>query len=675
MESILLDFAACFPADTVVAGPEVNAAHANAALRLQVLAGGEPRHLVLKARAGRWDVSDHLYLAVALRNTGGREAVVSVEVDSEGAGAWSNRNDVSTVLTPGEAKTVKVLIVRPPLDADGALARFFAGNDGEAGGEYNSAMLGLPGGFTWHWNRIDPRQVTQIVVSVPFPQGGEVIEILRVVAEGKYDPPTARELEHGFSPFIDSFGQYRHRVWPGKVSSPDDLAAAYREEEADLVAHPGPAGWDQYGGWMGGPQLAATGRFATIRHEGKWWLVDPEGRLFWSHGIDCVHLHWASTQIRRREHWFADLPEEDSPLAECYSVRDGERHGYNFSQANLYRKYGEAWHERYLDRVHQRLRSWGVNTVANWSAPEICLRRETPYVIDVHYTSRQIEGNRKLPDPFDRGFATAVQNSLAARSESVGDPWCIGYFVDNELSWQPGIAAAALVAAAPPDQPAKQELQRDLRARYRTVEALSAAWGTRYPSWRGFLESREAPDASRAQGDLAAFLSKLAETYFRICREQVKAADPGALYLGCRIHQPNPRVMQAAARYCDVLSLNSYKYDVRAADPTQGLDLPVIIGEWHFGALDRGPLHPGLRHVGDQSERAVMYCSYLKSALAHPLLVGAHWFQYGDEATTGRGDGENCQVGFVDVCDTPYAETVRACREVGYVLYPYRHGG
>jgi len=79
--------------------------------------------------------------------------------------------------------------------------------------------------------------------------------------------------------------------------------------------------------------------------------------------------------------------------------------------------------------------------------------------------------------------------------------------------------------------------------------------------------------------------------------------------------------------------------------------------------------------VQSQSERAVLYKSYLRSALSHPLLVGVHWFQYGDQATTGRGDGENCQVGFVDVCDTPYSETVRACREVGYVMYEYRLGG
>jgi hypothetical protein len=151
--------------------------------------------------------------------------------------------------------------------------------------------------------------------------------------------------------------------------------------------------------------------------------------------------------------------------------------------------------------------------------------------------------------------------------------------------------------------------------------------------------------------------------------------DPDALYLGCRIHQENPRVLQVAAEHCDIVSLNCYRYDVRMVNLPAGLDVPVIIGEWHFGALDRGPLHPGLRHVQDQHERGLLYRSYVQGALSHPLIVGVHWFQYGDEATTGRGDGENCQVGFVDVCDTPYPETVHACREVGHAMYQHRLEG
>ena len=97
-----------------------------------------------------------------------------------------------------------------------------------------------------------------------------------------------------------------------------------------------------------------------------------------------------------------------------------------------------------------------------------------------------------------------------------------------------------------------------------------------------------------------------------------------------------------------------------------------MIGEFHFGALDRGLFHPGLILCENQAERAKAYEDYLRGALSNPWIVGAHWFQYQDEATTGRFDGENYQIGFVDVCDRPYPETIEASRRVGYDMYRFR---
>ena len=48
------------------------------------------------------------------------------------------------------------------------------------------------------------------------------------------------------------------------------------------------------------------------------------------------------------------------------------------------------------------------------------------------------------------------------------------------------------------------------------------------------------------------------------------------------------------------------------------------------------------------------------------------WFQYSDQAFTGRGDGENYQIGFIDICDNPYPEIIGAARKIGYHLYQTR---
>ena len=38
----------------------------------------------------------------------------------------------------------------------------------------------------------------------------------------------------------------------------------------------------------------------------------------------------------------------------------------------------------------------------------------------------------------------------------------------------------------------------------------------------------------------------------------------------------------------------------------------------------------------------------------------------------GIVNGENYQIGFLDIADTPYQETVDKCREVGYQMYRLR---
>jgi agarase len=103
------------------------------------------------------------------------------------------------------------------------------------------------------------------------------------------------------------------------------------------------------------------------------------------------------------------------------------------------------------------------------------------------------------------------------------------------------------------------------------------------------------------------------------------------------------------------------------------LDRPAIIGEFHFGALDRGMFHTGLQATGSQAERAAAFARYVQSVADHPNFVGAHWFQYTDQAITGRPrDGENYNIGFVNVVDTPYPEMVNAAREMHEGIYPRR---
>lgn len=503
----------------------------------------------------------------------------------------------------------------------------------------------------------------------------------------------AMKLPGGLFPMIDRFGQYRHRQWPGKTQTLDELRRHREAEQKDLKEHPGPQGWDTYGGWLDGPPLKATGFFRVEKSQGRWWIVDPDGSLFWSHGIDCVHATSGATPIADRMHYFEPFPAAGTPEAQFLGRQNWAPKGYyqrfqdksfatfNFTGVNLLRKYGPDWSTAFAQLAHARLFSWGMNTIGNWSDPDVFRLRKTPYVVNCSPSGRdvrQIEGSTgywgKFPDVFDAGFRSSLRRALEQeRGKSAGDPWCIGFFfVHNELGWGDETSLAVAALASPADQPAKQAFLGDLQSKYTTVERLNAAWGTAHPSWNALSAASDPPDKQKAGEDLKAFYTRLAEVYFRTCREEIQRVAPNQLYLGCRFAWVNDRAAQAAAKYCDAMTYNLYKRDIAEFRPPAGIDKPVIVGEFHFGALDRGLFHPGLQKTAGQQERAALYKSYVQGALRNPAIVGTHWFQYGDQATTGRGDGENYQIGFLDICDTPYPETIAACREVGYSMYTYR---
>jgi len=643
-------------------------------LRIETRVGGDIRGVRLRAPAGNWDMSRYLYVAMDVQNRGTEEVLVSCRLQNA---RWV---DGAVVIPPAESRILSVLLKRRILPPH--LEKAFPG------------MNGMPGGFVGIWDQPDLSRIDTLTIAFPGEAGPKAVEIGNVRSYGSYEPPSEARLRGSIFPFVDRFGQYRHATWPGKLESTEDLVRRRRAEQDELAKHPGPADWGTYGGWAKGPKLKATGYFRVEKHQGKWWLVDPEGLLFWSHGITCVRAA-NGTPITGRERAFEYLPVDSPAASQFYGTGKQAARGYyrehvpyktySFDGANLLHKYGDNWRAAFAETTQQRLRSWGMNTIANWSDEAIYLQRKTPYTATLGTGGRRIEGSEgtwgKFPDPFDPGFRQGLQRQLAdQKGKSAGDPWCIGYFVDNELSWGDEFALALAVLGSPADQPAKQAFDADLRSKYKTIDKLNAAWGTSHASWDDFLRSRSAPPKDKASGDLVRFNHKLAETYFRICRDSIREAAPNGLYLGCRFDfhfypvedAGRDWLVRIAGQFVDVISFNRYRFSARDLVPPKGVDKPLIIGEFHFGALDRGLLHTGLRSVLDQRQRGEIYAGYVRSALENPWMIGTHWFQYGDQPVTGRSDGENYQIGFIDVTDQPYAETVAASRSVGYAMYEHR---
>jgi len=664
---MLFDFEKDFDIGTVITSDAKVTLSEMGTLRIETGHKEQWPGITLRAPKGMWNLSKYEYISIDVKNTSGNQITVYCRVDNPGADG--NKNCVTDGVTVDASATGTLVVQLFP--TPWRLSE-------------PVELIGMRGSPV-HSGKIDTSNVTQLVVFVNKPNADYVFEIGNVRADGSVKMLAVKT----FFPFIDQFGQYIHDDWPGKTHSLEELVAYGKAELKDLAAHPGPPDRNRYGGWIAGPKLKATGFFRAEKYQGKWWLVDPEGRLFWSHGIDCVHSSDA-TPITDRERYFRNLPDSDSPFAKFYNTGTWAPHGYykdhcpyktyDFSQANLLRKYGQDWKRAFAEVTYARIKSWGMNTMANWSDADIYLMRRIPYVCTIDCSARKIEGSQgywgKFNDVFDSGFRRSVAEGFAAeKGKAAGDPWCIGFFVDNELSWDDEVSLAVAALISPPDQPAKIVFIDDLKTKYETVDKLNAAWGTEYATWEALLQSRQAPDRNKAQEDLTIFYTKTAETYFETIREELKKAAPDQLYMGCRFAWVNDRAARAACKFCDIVSYNRYEYSVEEHRLPSDIDKPVIIGEFHFGALDRGMFHPGLKITANQQDRAAKYKNYVTGALRNPYIVGTHWFQYKDQATTGRGDGENYQIGFVDICDRPYPEIVQASREVGYNMYDYRLKG
>ncbi len=618
------------------------------------------RAVAIHPEEGVWDASDYRFVRCELGNPGNEPQVVEL-----GFGEYDLTLGAA-IIPPGEMKILKAVIYRT--DHPAYIDSLFP------------VMHGKPDGTLRGWMDSTCDSIEYIRLVFPEAKKGGAVTFGRIWLEEPYVLYSAAELEKRFFPFVDRYGQYIYDEWPLKIHSREELLVYDSLETEELKGMSCPEEWDRYGGWANGPQLEATGRFRVEKVNGSWWFVDPEGKLFWSHGMDCVEFGTQTrTRITGREGFFQWLPGPGSPEASLY--REGIDQGdtirrLSFHALNTYRKYGKDWEQESNERIHDRFLHWGMNTIGNWSDPRIYLQRKTPYVLTAYSPRRG-----KLADPFAPGFREELENSLRSRTEEVGDPWCLGVFVDNELKW--GVKWAPKIPeqilTAPADQPAKEVFVERMRGKYPTIVDLNDAWGSSFSGWDALLMNSEViPGAS---SDMREFMKEFASLYFASCRDAVRSVDPEMLYLGCRMDfhlYPEDTslnyIIRIASRFCDVVSFNRYRYTCSGLVPPDGGDYPLMIGEFHFGTLETGLLQPGLRYAADQQQRAALYRHYVKSALQNPWLVGTHWFQLADQAVTGRPDGENYQAGFLTVGDVPQQEIIEASRSLGYSMYRIRSG-
>ncbi len=506
-------------------------------------------------------------------------------------------------------------------------------------------------------------QVDSLGIALVSPIGTQSIQIKNV--ELTMEP---QDSIYSPIPLVDKFGQWIPAEWPGKAKTDDELQAAWAEEDASLK--PGDFSYSKFGGYAN-TQVKATGFFRVEKVDGKWWFVDPEGHLFYSTGSTGIGPRIDVSRIQGREYIYAELPPTAElaipglPVQRPAAAADrpsagqqqgspqgarpqgaGRQPGYSFYTWNLFRRFGSDWYQKWMDFTVRRMDAWGLNTIANWSDATLGGSQRKPYVVSIGGWGNNAS-TMGMPDVYAPDYASTVDASAERQcAQRKDDPYLIGYFIGNEPIW-PGREAELIdIIIKGEETPMKAALLKHLQAGDTKERRLEFVYNT-YSKFVSLVD------------------------------KAIKKYDPNHLNLGLRFGgSAHEQLINASKESFDVFSINVYGYSInsdllqRIADIS---GLPIVIGEFHFGTPGRG-LAPGLAQVSNQEERGVAYRYYVENCAANPAVVGTHWFQWLDQPSTGRNDGENYNIGFLDVTDRPYKEFIDAVIETNKRFYDVHSG-
>ena len=539
-------------------------------------------------------------LELDIENTGEHEAMIFGYAGEENPYCWSSG---LLALKPGEREKLRIMVFHQKSpEADKAFPK----------------MMGLPG--------------RSAHMDVPDIYKSPVLDLLRIELEGEdhpvqialhgilkfglCNPPTGEAIKDIY-PMMDRFGQYRHGEWINKIRRESDLKKQNEKEKREIAASPCAPDRNKYGGWIGGPKFEATGHFYVKQVDGRWWFVDPEGRLYWAFGPTYIRPSCRAA-LEGYEYLYEEL------------VEDGD-----FYKNNLIQRYGsDNWKEAFFDRTHERIRHWGMNTFGIASDRELCLTSRTPYSMGIN-SLRYAAGNGL--GLLDAAWKQRLEESAARVCEKTADdPFCIGYFMDNEIHDKPDFERWNYYYAT----------CRDVMKKYAPNKLYL---GSRQ-DWHRFPRGGNPVRVDWSDG--------------------TDAHNYSSLYVGYEA------VLRAYASHADVLAFNQYRYTYCNLRMPDYANKPILISETTVGAMDRGMIHPSLRPTQCQEERASACKHMLDSALKNPWIAGVHWFMYMDQPCTGwSGNGENFQMGLIDICDTPYSELRESIMDIGYSMYERRYNG
>ena len=361
---------------------------------------------------------------------------------------------------------------------------------------------------------------------------------------------------------------------------------------ADLQPLPVDAPLDRFGGLKSRPASMATGFFHTQQLDGRWWLVDPDGAVFFSLGINSI-----------------------APVR-----TDGGREA-------LTRLFGSE--RRWAEAATKQLRDAGFNTAGAWSAHELLDETPQPLPATRLWSFMSAYGKKRggtfmqaghvgypgdCPFIFDAGFPGFCAEHARQLAKHRDDPLLLGHFSDNEMPWSRAMLENYL--RLPADDPGHRAA-------------------------RDWLDDRRGTESGGGvtDADRSAFLEFAVDRYLSIVAAAIRRVDPNHLFLGVRLHEPVfdlPEVFRAAGRHCDVICVNYYRVwtpaESQMAMWSRESGRPFMVTEHYAKGNDSGLGNTGGAGwlVRNQQDRGLFYQNFAIGLLRTRHCVGWHWHRYAD---------------------------------------------
>lgn len=382
-----------------------------------------------------------------------------------------------------------------------------------------------------------------------------------------------------------------------------------------------------------------------VTNEGLWWFLSPQNQTEFLNGVTTVQ-----PALRGRD-----------PRGPNYLSCDWNGHADQLSLSE--------WAQHTLGRVQ----SMGFKNLGAWCNPALH-QFSVPMTQDLNVW-HWVPYDARLYSPDWKSCAeVAIREQASPLRENRN---LIGYYIDNELNWDDeAVGPRVYFDQLPTNDPNRCEVVRVIRDTWPSVTDFNRDWNTSFHDWAELEHHPKLPVGDKHGYELLAdrWLTHYARSYFQITTSLIRKYDPNHLILGCRYRGwAPPEVPEGAKGLTDAQSLNYYASDALLDFSTfrsisHLSDQPLIVSEYTFHALDGRSGDRNLSRfpaqVADQEARAAGYREMTSRLARVPFVIGADWFQWMDEPPSGRlGDGEDANMGMVDIHDKPYDLLAAAVRQ------------